>query len=88
MLDTVENRTHLALTLGLTLQWVFAHHTMHESSQGMGIGVPVLLENNGIRGVRQVGVLLVAELGRGGEEGRERWVILYKRPVFLQQVSQ
>ena len=41
MFDTIE-RT-LSSALGYTLQRLSAHHTIRESSLGMGIGVPDLV---------------------------------------------
>ena len=38
MFDTIEKRTRLPSVLGHTLQRLSAHHTMRESSLGMGIG--------------------------------------------------
>ena len=48
--DTIEKRTSLPSALGHTLQCLLAHRTMHESSLGMGIGLPDLVGGGVIQG--------------------------------------
>ena len=50
MFDTIEKKTRLPSALEYTLQCLSAHCTMHESSLGMGKGIPDVVWGSVIQG--------------------------------------